>query len=97
MRSKDITPLSEYRADLAGQFRHVQETGRPLFVTNNGHAAAVMLSPETYDSLMDEIELARSLSLIAKGEDQFDSGDKQDALKGLSKIKAKLKTAQKSE
>ncbi|MDQ3521204.1 MAG: type II toxin-antitoxin system Phd/YefM family antitoxin [Gemmatimonadota bacterium] len=46
MRTDDIQPLSEHRAHLTAHFQHVQQTGRPLFVTSNGRTAAVVLSPE---------------------------------------------------
>ena len=51
MRAKDIRSLTEHRAHLTENCQHVKETGRPLFVTANGRAAAVVLSPDAYDAL----------------------------------------------
>ena len=55
------TSLSEYRQRLRDHHAQFQKTGRPLYVTTNGEAAAVVLSPQAYDALADKAELAESL------------------------------------
>lgn len=89
MRTDDIQPLSEHRAHLAAHFQHVQETGRPLFVTSNGRTAAVVLSPEAYDRLIEKAELVDNLALIDRGLDDVAAGRVRDAREGIEALARK--------
>lgn len=89
MRTRDIQPLTEHRAHLTEHFRHVQETGRPLFVTSNGRTAAVVMSPETYDALTAKAELAENLLLIDRGLEDIAAGNVRDARAGIRDLAKK--------
>ncbi len=56
--SRDIQPLSEFRANTAKFVRHVQETGRPLVLTQHGRGAAILLDIKRYEGLVERAELA---------------------------------------
>ena len=89
MRSTDILPLTEHRANMSENFQHIRETGRPLFVTSNGRTAAVVLSPEAFDALKalaDKGELAENLALIERGLEDFNAGRVHDAREGIRRI-----------
>lgn len=86
MRTDDIQPLSEHRAHLTAHFRRVQETGRPLFVTSNGRTAAVVLSPEAYDRLVEQAELASNLALIDRGMQDVAAGRVREARAGIEEL-----------
>lgn len=79
--SEDVRPLSEFRAHMATMLDQVRETGRPLVLTARGRSAAVVVGIETYEALLDELELLRD---VRKGEKQIDAG------KGISQGKAKV-------
>lgn len=70
--SRDIQPLSEFRANTAKFVRHVQETGRPLVLTQHGRGAAVLLDIERYEHLVERAELAEDIR-VAEG--QLDRGE----------------------
>ncbi len=89
MRSTDIQSLTEYRSQLKQNIMMVRETGRPLFVTTNGKAAAVLLSPEAYDALAEKAELADNLALIRNGMEDVTAGRVQDARAGIRELAAK--------
>jgi prevent-host-death family protein len=78
--SEDVRPLSEFRAQMAAMLDQVRETGRPLVLTERGRSAAVVVGIETYEALLDELELLRD---VRKGEKQIDAG------RGISQGKAK--------
>ena len=59
--SQDIRPLSDFRANAAAFVRHVQQTRRPVVLTQRGHGAAVLLDVREYERLLDEIELLRDV------------------------------------
>lgn len=85
MRTEDIHPLSEHRAHLTEHLRRVQETGRPMVITQNGRAAAVVLSPTEYDRLVRQADLAAIKQGLADGA----AGEGQDAKEALSAIAGK--------
>lgn len=89
MRAKDIQSLTEHRAHLSENFQYIQETGRPLFVTAKGRAAAVVLSPEAYDLLAEKAELADNMTLINRGLEDVKTGRVRDARSGVRAIAAK--------
>ena len=59
--ASDITPLSAARAEFASVVSRVRETQRPMFLTQHGRSAAVLLDVGSYESLLDELELLRDI------------------------------------
>jgi prevent-host-death family protein len=86
MRTEDIHPMSEHRAHLTEHLRLVQETGRPMVITQNGRPAAVVLSPSRYDELVRLEELAEDVAAIKQGFEDATAGRGQDAKDALRKI-----------
>jgi prevent-host-death family protein len=70
--TRDIRPLSEFRANAAAFVQQVRSTGRPLVLTQHGRSAAVLLNVEDYERLVERAEL---LDDIATGEQQIDRGE----------------------
>ena len=70
--SRDIQPLSAFRANAAGFLKSVRESQRPLVLTQHGKSAAVVLDVEQYDALMEELEVIRDIkearAELARGE-----------------------------
>lgn len=62
--SEDVVPISELKAHAAEWMRKAAETGAPVVVTQNGRAAAVLLSPRAYDDLT---ERARFVAAVEEG------------------------------
>ena len=66
MKARDVTTFTEHRQKLREDFEHVRRSGGALLITTNGKPDAVVLSPEAYDHLTSEAELARSIQTIRK-------------------------------
>lgn len=49
--SEDIVPIGELEAHLSEKIRELRGRRRPIVVTQNGKAAAVLLAPEEFDRL----------------------------------------------
>jgi antitoxin YefM len=85
--SRDIQPLSEFRANTAKFVRHVQETGRPLVLTQHGRGAAVLLDIARYEHLVERAELAEDVRLaeaqLARGEGVAHAAARKKVLKRL--------------
>jgi antitoxin YefM len=61
--STDIRPVTEFRANTSAMIEQMHSSRRPLVLTQHGRSAAVLLDPEVYEGLVDELELLRSLSI----------------------------------
>lgn len=83
MRTQDIQSISELRGHLSEHFERLQQTGRPLFVTKEGKTAAVVLSPATYDALMDQAEFSENLLLVDRGLQDVKAGRVREARSGI--------------
>ncbi len=69
---QDIRPLSEFRAGVATFFKQIQETKRPLVITQHGKGVGVLLGVDAYEEMQETIELLqdvqKSVSQINDGE-----------------------------
>ena len=87
--SRDIQPLSEFRAHTAKFLRQVQETGRPLVLTQHGRGAAVLLDIAEYEKLVERSELAEDIrtaeAQLERGEGVDHATAKKAVLKRLAK------------
>ncbi len=59
--TRDIHPVTEFRANAAQFIDQVRETGAPVILTQHGRSAAVLLDVESYESMMDELALFRDV------------------------------------
>ena len=55
--SRDIQPVTEFRAKAAQFIEQVQATGEPVILTQHGRSAAVLLDVESYEGVLDELAL----------------------------------------
>ncbi len=69
--SRDIRPLSEFRANAAAFVQQVRSTRRPMVLTQHGKSAAVLLDVDEYERLVERAEL---MDDIATAEQQIDRG-----------------------
>ena len=77
--SSDIKPVSYLKSHAADILKHINETHRPVVITQNGEPKAVLQDPESYDKMRNAIGL---LKLISLGEEDI----KQDRIKPQEKI-----------
>lgn len=68
---QDIQPLSEFRAGVTSYIRQINETKRPLVITQRGRGVAVVIDVSEYEAMQEKIEL---LEEIQKAEAQLSAG-----------------------
>jgi len=68
----EIVPVTDLRQDAAAVLRRLKGSREPLVITQRGRAAAIMLSPESYERSRQERELLR---LLARGEREIAQGE----------------------
>jgi prevent-host-death family protein len=73
-RTSDITSLTDCRQNFRAHLNRVKRTGRPLFITTNGQAEAVILSAKAYDELADQADLEGILADIERSEADIRAG-----------------------
>ncbi len=62
----NIIPITDLRQDAASVLRRVRASREPIFITQRGRAAAVMMSTEEYERAEHDRELLRLLALGEK-------------------------------
>jgi len=67
----DIVPVTDLRQDAAAVLARVRKSAQPVVITQRGRAAAIMVSPESYERSEHERQILRLLARrereIAKG------------------------------
>ena len=70
--SSDIKPVSYLKSHAADMLKQINDTHRPVVITQNGEPRGVLQDPESYDNMRKAIGL---LKLIAQGEEDIRSGN----------------------
>ena len=70
--SRDIKPVSYLKAKAADLLKQVNETRRPVIITQNGEPRAVLQDPESYEKMRNAIGL---LKVLAISEEEIKTGD----------------------
>jgi prevent-host-death family protein len=70
-----IIPISELRQDAAGIIKRAAATDEPVFITQRGRAAAVVVSARRYERTQHEFDVLRAL---ARGEAEIEAGTGYD-------------------
>jgi antitoxin YefM len=70
---QDIRPMSEFRSSIASFIKQVDETRRPLVITQHGKGVGVLLSVAEYQAMQEKIEMLEdiqtSISQLAEGKE----------------------------
>jgi prevent-host-death family protein len=66
-----IIPISDLRQNASNIIKRVASSREPIFITQRGRAAAVMVSMEDYEYAQHENEILR---LLARGEKEIEAG-----------------------
>lgn len=69
---QDIRPLSEFRAGVASFVKQVNETGRPLVLTQRGRGVVVVVDIHEFEAMRERLGL---LEDIARAEAQLAAGE----------------------
>ena len=70
--SSDIKPVSFLKSHAADILKQINDTRRPIVITQNGEPRGVLQDPESYDNMRRAIGL---LKLISQGEEDIRQGN----------------------
>lgn len=69
-KTPKIIPVSDLRQKTSGVLKDIS-SGEPVFITQRGRAAAVMVSMRAYERSQHELDILR---LLARGEKEIEAG-----------------------
>jgi prevent-host-death family protein len=69
--SSDIKPVTYLKSNTADLLKKINETQRPVIITQNGEPRAVLQDPKSYDNMRRAIGI---LKLISQGEEDIRAG-----------------------
>jgi len=86
--SKDIKPITYLKARAPELLKQINETHRPVLITQNGEPKAVLQDPQSYEDMRNAIGI---LKLLSQGEEDIRKGKLKLQDKVFSKIESILK------
>jgi len=69
--STDIKSVTYLKSKAADLLKQINETGRPIVITQNGEPKAVLQDPKSYDNMRNAIGI---LKLLSQGEEDIKNG-----------------------
>ncbi len=69
--SKDIKPITYLKSRAADLLKQINETHRPVIITQNGEPRAVLQDPKSYENMRNAIGI---LKLLSQGEEDIKDG-----------------------
>jgi prevent-host-death family protein len=66
--SKDIKPITYLKSRAPDLLKQINQTHRPVIITQNGEPSAVLQDPESYENMRNAIGI---LKLISQGEEDI--------------------------
>lgn len=70
--SKDIRPITYLKSRAADLLKQINETHRPVIITQNGEPKAVLQDPESYENMRNTLGM---LKLIFMAEEEMKRGN----------------------
>ncbi|MBF0482492.1 MAG: type II toxin-antitoxin system Phd/YefM family antitoxin [Desulfovibrionaceae bacterium] len=85
--SESVKPISYVKAHAAEVIRRIGEDGRPVVITQNGEAKAVLLDVREYDGLRESLAL---LKILAQGAQEVEEGKIKPAREVFADLRADM-------
>lgn len=87
--TEDIQSLTSFRRNSGDFMKRIKRTKRPVVLTVNGKAEAVVLDAATYQRLLDQLARADAREGIRQGLDDLKNGRYQPARQALTAFRRK--------
>ena len=70
--TNDIRPVTYLKSKTADALKQINETHRPMIITQNGEPKAVLQDPDSYENMRNAIGI---LKLLSQGENDIKTGN----------------------
>jgi len=84
----DIKPVTYLKSRAADVLKHINETHRPMIITQNGEAKAVIQDPKSYEDMKNAISL---LKLLSFAEEDIKNGNTHSEEEVFNSVEELLK------
>lgn len=84
----DIKPVTYLKNRAADVLKHINETRRPMIITQNGEAKAVIQDPKSYEDMKNAISI---LKLLSFAEEDIKNGNLHNEEDVFSSVEELLK------
>jgi prevent-host-death family protein len=85
---KDIRPITYLKSKAPELLKQINETRRPVVITQNGQPKAVLQDPESYENMRNAIAI---LKLISQGEQDVENGKSKPQEQVFANVETILK------
>jgi len=85
--SSDIKPVTYLKSNTADLLEQINETHRPVIITQNGEPKAVLQDPQSYENMRKALGM---LKLISLGEEDIKKGKATSQEKVFKKLESIL-------
>ena len=86
--TSDIKPVTYLKSKAADLLNQINETHRPVIITQNGEPRAVLQDPESYENMRNAIGI---LKVLSQGELDIKNGKIKSQEKLFNEIESSLK------
>jgi prevent-host-death family protein len=86
--SSDIRPVTYLKSRAADLLKQINDTHRPVIITQNGEPRAVIQDPQSYEDMRNAIGI---LKLISLGEEDIKDGNIMEQEDVFNNIEEKMK------
>jgi prevent-host-death family protein len=88
--SKQIKPISYLKANAAEVLQELEENRKPMIITQNGEAKAVIQDVSSYEETQETLAL---LKILALGRQQVDRGEVTPVGEVVKRLRTKTPTS----
>jgi len=89
---RDIKPVTYLKSRASDLLKQINETHRPVVITQNGEPRAVLQDPESYENMRNAIGLLKLISLGEKDIKEGKSKSQEEVFANIENIlKEKMK------
>jgi prevent-host-death family protein len=86
--SKDIKPITYLKSKAPDLLKQINETHRPVIITQNGEPKAVLQDPQSYENMRNAIGI---LKLLSQGEEDVRRGKTKSQKEVFANVETILK------
>ena len=86
--TSDIRPVTYLKSKAADLLKQINDTHRPVIITQNGEPRAVLQDPESYENMRNAIGILKALS---QGESDIKNGNFKSQEEVFNEIERSLK------
>jgi prevent-host-death family protein len=84
--TEDIKPISYLKSKAADVLKQINETHRPMIITQNGEVRAIVQDPKSYEDMKNAISLLKILSFSEEDIRNGNLHNEEDVFKSVEKL-----------